>query len=206
MQPIHKQDIFVRSCFYLSKRRQMQLLRLKGYSQKCCFYLSKRRQMQQGKFSDGQGWCCFYLSKRRQMQQVEDLKLHDSVVFTFQKEGRCNRSKTSNYMIPLFLPFKKKADATGKVFTITDSSCFYLSKRRQMQLLRLKGYSQKCCFYLSKRRQMQQGKFSDGQGWCCFYLSKRRQMQQVEDLKLHDSVVFTFQKEGRCNRQGLYNN
>ena len=33
------------------------------------------------------------------------------VVFTFQKEGRCNWEITSGLVLSLFLPFKKKADA-----------------------------------------------------------------------------------------------
>ncbi|EFU31983.1 hypothetical protein HMPREF6485_0085 [Segatella buccae ATCC 33574] len=35
------------------------------------------------------------------------------VVFTFQKEGRCNRIGCHLHPLQLFLPFKKKADATG---------------------------------------------------------------------------------------------
>ena len=34
------------------------------------------------------------------------------VVFTFQKEGRCNIIDMELIEQPLFLPFKKKADAT----------------------------------------------------------------------------------------------
>ena len=56
----------------------------------------------------------------------------------------------------LFLPFKKKADATGKYITELAFRCFYLSKRRQMQQLKVVTSSKK--------------------------------------------VVFTFQKEGRCNK------
>ena len=55
----------------------------------------------------------------------------------------------------LFLPFKKKADATaGSIVHFADS---------------------------------------------CFYLSKRRQMQPTIHPTPHLLVVFTFQKEGRCN-------
>ena len=35
------------------------------------------------------------------------------VVFTFQKEGRCNVRETLRKFHELFLPFKKKADATA---------------------------------------------------------------------------------------------
>ncbi len=58
-----------------------------------CFYLSKRRQMQPTNGSQTSAAGCFYLSKRRQMQ----LK---AIV-----GGDTRR---------LFLPFKKKADATLK--------------------------------------------------------------------------------------------
>ena len=34
------------------------------------------------------------------------------VVFTFQKEGRCNQIAEAQKFVELFLPFKKKADAT----------------------------------------------------------------------------------------------
>ena len=36
-------------------------------------------------------------------------------------------------------------------------------------------------------------------GYGCFYLSKRRQMQRKLSGLLKELVVFTFQKEGRCN-------
>ena len=57
----------------------------------------------------------------------------------------------------LFLPFKKKADATPEI---------------KVDLIMR-----------------------------CFYLSKRRQMQPTGNSKTSCAVVFTFQKEGRCNRQ-----
>ena len=105
-------EISVLSCFYLSKRRQMQLhfqpictgrglfLPFKKKADatengeervaKSCFYLSKRRQMQPIVHGVIKRCGCFYLSKRRQMQL---------------------------------------GDPSGK----SEESCFYLSKRRQMQ-------------------------------------------------------------------------
>ena len=38
--------------------------------------------------------------------------MKEKVVFTFQKEGRCNIKINHGNNIQLFLPFKKKADAT----------------------------------------------------------------------------------------------
>ena len=41
------------------------------------------------------------------------------VVFTFQKEGRCNGNLDLPQVLQLFLPFKKKADATnGQISSI----------------------------------------------------------------------------------------
>ena len=79
---------------------------------------------------------CFYLSKRRQMQRLLRVFGKHHVVFTFQKEGRCNVKITATSRPTLFLPFKKKADATGRASDFEKSCCFYLSKRRQMQLVR----------------------------------------------------------------------
>ena len=67
------------------------------------------------------------------MQRIELQKNLAKVVFTFQKEGRCNRKERLKTMRKLFLPFKKKADATQPFMYGVVAPLFYLSKRRQMQ-------------------------------------------------------------------------
>ena len=120
-------------CFYLSKRRQMQRVFNRTIDVVSCFYLSKRRQMQLDLTQNAQMMRCFYLSKRRQMQRYGNVVAINPVVFTFQKEGRCNEISIIGTFTTLFLPFKKKADATNKPGLRCGDRCFYLSKRRQMQ-------------------------------------------------------------------------
>ncbi|MBS5896010.1 MAG: hypothetical protein KIC64_09340, partial [Prevotella buccae] len=76
-----------------------------------------------------------------------------------------------------FLPFKKKADATCRgIFRITYMLFLPFKKKADAT-------------------------FIDSLTDCysCFYLSKRRQMQLVCRQSQRFGVVFTFQKEGRCN-------
>ena len=52
------------------------------------------------------------------MQPKRERKTMKLVVFTFQKEGRCNHQQQFSKHLTLFLPFKKKADATQRFRTV----------------------------------------------------------------------------------------
>ena len=77
-----------------------------------CFYLSKRRQMQQPKMKSLIGCVVFTFQKEGRCNSIYEARWQLPVVFTFQKEGRCNHQQQFSKHLTLFLPFKKKADAT----------------------------------------------------------------------------------------------
>ena len=53
-------------------------------------------------------YSCFYLSKRRQMQLQFINVSALSVVFTFQKEGRCNVTVSCNVSVLVVFTFQKE--------------------------------------------------------------------------------------------------
>ena len=165
------------------------------------------------------------------------------VVFTFQKEGRCNvrevvprtrtlflpfkkkadatdaRQRTHHhrlflpfkkkadatlcgfYAVPseLFLPFKKKADATSAACERYVSSLFLPFKKKADATTTHALWPPKRCFYLSKRRQMQQRPHPEAHSGVVFTFQKEGRCNHYFELMPIATVVFTFQKEGRCN-------
>ena len=100
------------SCFYLSKRRQMQLYRGEMMSREVVFTFQKEgrcNRMREVPFRRG---VVFTFQKEGRCNLYQRILNREWVVFTFQKEGRCNFIIETILVNLLFLPFKKKADAT----------------------------------------------------------------------------------------------
>ena len=110
----------------------------------------------------------------------------------FKKKADATRALSVWPFLMLFLPFKKKADATLNYKCLYTPCCFYLSKRRQMQHGHELEWTMSSCFYLSKRRQMQPSYSYLLALYSCFYLSKRRQMQLIFSKRLISNLFSLF--------------
>ena len=90
----------------------------------CCFYLSKRRQMQPNMKAINIDWVVFTFQKEGRCNFLVKIKDTVYVVFTFQKEGRCNCHRYDRGEDLVVFTFQKEGRCNGYLVNDSFPICF----------------------------------------------------------------------------------